>query len=150
MSPDESRLRETVAVVQTSWASVMPLASEIATLFYQNLFALEPTLRPLFKGDMREQGSRLVAMLDLVVGKLGNIDVLEPELHQLGRRHAQYGVTETHYDLVGIALLQTLEQGLGSGFTREVRAAWTVVYTLVATVMMEAAKRPAASATQVA
>ena len=46
-----------------------------------------------------------------------------------------YGVTERHYETVGAALLWTLEQGLGSVFTAEVREAWTVVYQLLAATM---------------
>jgi hemoglobin-like flavoprotein len=36
-----------------------------------------------------------------------------------------YGVKPAPYDSVGAALLWTLEQGLGSKFTDELKAAWT-------------------------
>jgi len=36
------------------------------------------------------------------------------------------------------ALLWTLEQGLGPGFTPEIREAWTVLYKLVADTMLAA------------
>ena len=53
--------------------------------------------------------------------------------------HVGYGVQDSHYDTVGAALLWTLGQGLGDAFTDEVEAAWTKVYTTLATVMKEAA-----------
>jgi hemoglobin-like flavoprotein len=40
---------------------------------------------------------------------------------------------------VGAALLWTLEQGLGSGWTPEVKAAWSDTYALLADVMRRAA-----------
>ena len=58
----------------------------------------------------------------------------------LGRRHADYGVTDAHYDTVGGALLWTLEKGLGSAFTPDVKAAWTTVYTVLATTMKAGAE----------
>ncbi len=61
-----------------------------------------------------------------------------PILQNLGRRHDGYGVRPDHYETVGAALLQTLEQGLGDEFTPEVRAAWAHVYGVMASVMQEA------------
>ena len=60
----------------------------------------------------------------------------------MGRRHAQYGVTDGHYDSVGAALLWTLEQGLGSEWSLEVKAAWSSAYALLARVMRGAAGEP--------
>jgi hemoglobin-like flavoprotein len=39
--------------------------------------------------------------------------------------------------------LWTLRQGLGAGFTPQVEAAWTQIYTLLANTMKEAAAAPA-------
>jgi hemoglobin-like flavoprotein len=55
-----------------------------------------------------------------------------------------YGVRDEHYDIVGAALLWTLAKGLGEGFTDDVREAWTTAYTLLATVMKDAAAEAAA------
>ena len=79
-------------------------------------------------------------MIGAAVGKLGDLDTLVPILQGLGRRHVAYGVQDAHYDTVGAALLLTLSQGLGEGFTPAVRAAWTEVYGVMAKVMKDAAK----------
>jgi hemoglobin-like flavoprotein len=50
-------------------------------------------------------------------------------------------VKPEHYDTVAAALLWTLEQGLGDGFTPDVREAWTTVYGVLATTMKDAAAR---------
>ena len=128
----------TVALVQNSWAKVTPIAPQAAELFYNNLFARDPALIPLFRGDMRVQGQKLMTMIGAAVSKLGAIDTLVPVLQDLGRRHGGYGVQPHHYDTVGSALLQTLEQGLGDAFTPEVHDAWAKVYGLIAGVMQEA------------
>lgn len=128
----------TIGLVQRSWAQVLPIAPQAAELFYNNLFAADPSLRGMFRGDMKVQGMRLMGMISAAVGKLDPIEQLVPVLQDLGRRHMGYGVQPQHYDTVGAALLQTLEQGLGAAFTVEVRAAWTTVYGLMAGTMMQA------------
>lgn len=129
----------TIGLVRRSWAQVLPIAPQAAELFYGNLFAADPALRGLFRGDMKAQGLRLMGMISAAVGKLDQIDQLVPVLQDLGRRHMGYGVQPQHYDAVGAALLQTLEQGLGEeAFTPDVRAAWTAVYALLAGTMMQA------------
>jgi len=126
-------------LVQTSFAQVRRIADVAAALFYRRLFELDPTLRSLFKGDLKEQGRKLMDMLTLAVKGLDRPEALLPALAALGRRHAGYGVNEHDYETVGEALLWTLEQGLGPSFTPDVREAWEAVYGLVARAMREAA-----------
>ena len=126
-------------LVQTSFAQVRRIADVAAALFYRRLFELDPTLRSLFKGDLKEQGRKLMDMLTLAVKGLDRPEALLPALAALGRRHAGYGVNEHDYETVGEALLWTLEQGLGPNFTPDVREAWEAVYRLVAGAMREAA-----------
>ena len=127
----------TVKLVQHSWAQVLPIAPIAAELFYGHLFVADPTLIPLFRGNMRAQGEKRMSMIGVAVGKLDDLDKLVPVMRGLGQRHTGYGVRAQHYDTVGAALLTTLEQGLGEAFSPEVRAAWTEVYALVAQTMQE-------------
>ena len=127
-----------IQMVQQSWAKVLPIAPQAAGLFYSNLFSMDPSLKPMFRGDMQTQGAKLMAMIGAAVHKLEDLDTLIPVLQGLGRRHDTYGVKPAHYDTVGAALLKTLEQGLGEDFTLPVRAAWAHVYGVMVSVMQEA------------
>jgi hemoglobin-like flavoprotein len=127
------------ALVQTSFAQVRPIADAAAALFYGRLFELDPTLRPLFKGDMEEQGRKLMEMIGLAVKGLDRPETLLPALAALGRRHAGYGVNERDYETVGEALIWTLEQGLGPSFTPDIRDAWVALYRFVSDTMREGA-----------
>ena len=128
------------SLVQDSFVDIATIADDAAVLFYQRLFELDPSLRPMFRGDMAEQRKKLMQMLTAAVKGLDRLEQLVPVVQELGRRHVKYGVRDSHYDTVGEALLWTLEAGLGRGFTPDVRAAWTAVYTLLATTMKEAAR----------
>jgi hemoglobin-like flavoprotein len=130
---------EQIMLVQTSFALVLPIADTAAALFYQRLFELDPSLRPMFRGDIQEQGRKLMTMLKIVVNGLTRLDQLVPAVQELGQRHARYGVRDEHYDTVAAALLWTLGQGLGVAFTPEVEQAWVAAYTLLAGTMKAAA-----------
>jgi hemoglobin-like flavoprotein len=134
MTPSEK------ALVRQTFARVVPISDTAAELFYGRLFELNPALRPLFKGDMREQGRKLMQVLGTCVAKLDALDELLPVVKDLGKRHAGYGVADADYDTVASALLWTLAQGLGPAFTPEVNVAWTTVYVALAGAMKEGAK----------
>jgi hemoglobin-like flavoprotein len=128
-----------VQLIRGSWQKVVPIQDQAAELFYGKLFQLEPALKPLFKGDMKEQGRKLMTMLNTVVTQLERLDTLVPAVQGLGKRHAVYVVKPEHYAAVGSALLWTLDAGLGDAFTGEVRDAWAAAYGLLAGVMSDAA-----------
>lgn len=127
-----------IELVQDSFAKVAPIAEQAAALFYARLFELAPSVRPLFKGDMPEQGRKLMAMLATVVNGLTRLDTIVPAAQKLAARHVAYGAKVEHYPVVGAALVDTLAKGLGDDFTPEVRAAWIEAYTLLSGVMVEA------------
>jgi len=128
-----------IHTIRKTFALIEPRAEVMALIFYQRLFALDPSLRLLFRGNIEEQGRKLVQMLGTAVGLLDQPFALEPSLEALGRRHAGYGVEERHYDIVSKALLDTLEECLGSAFTRDAMDAWAAVYGIVATSMQRGA-----------
>ncbi|HEV8106673.1 MAG TPA: globin family protein [Burkholderiales bacterium] len=132
-----------IDLVQASWKQVLPVAETAAQMFYGRLFFLDPSLRPLFRGDLREQGQKVMAMLSFTVNGLARLDELVPTVKALGRRHAAYGVRAEHYYTVGAALLWTLEQGLGEAFTPAVREAWVAAYGVLANTMRDAAEMTA-------
>ena len=136
-----------VDMIRTSWTAVEPIGDVAATLFYDRLFELDPALRRLFaRTDMAQQKKILIQTLTVVVKSLDRLDQLVPAIEALGRRHAGYGVRAEHYDTVGAALLWTLGQGLGDGFTPDLEVAWTEAYTTLASVMIGAADGVAVAA----
>ena len=131
---------ESVRLVRRSFEQLAPVAPQAAALFYRNLFRLDPSLEKLFRGDMVQQGERLMKMIGTAVGLLEEPARLLPALRALGARHVGYGVEETHYLTVGEALIAALEQGLGAAFSLQVRDAWVEVYGFIARTMIAAAR----------
>ena len=137
MTPEEIKL------VKDLWALVVPISETAAELFYGKLFELNPEVKAMFKGDMKEQGRKLMAILNTAVNALDKLDTIVPALQDMGKRHISYGVKDEHYDTVGEALIWTLGAGLKEAFTDETKDAWIKVYTLVADTMKTAAAEAA-------
>jgi hemoglobin-like flavoprotein len=134
-------------LVQATWTQVIPIADTVAALFYARLFMIDPTTRPLFRAtEMAQHRKKLVQVLTIAVSGLDRLDTLVPTVADLGRRHASYRVRDEHYDSVGAALLWTLEQGLGTAWNAETKAAWTEVYELLSGVMRRAQREAMATA----
>jgi len=134
---------EKIALVRSSWQQVLPIKATAAQLFYGQLFELDPSLRSMFKGDMAEQGRKLMAIINTAVNSLDNLGPILGAVEEMGRRHVAYGVTEAHYDTVGSALIWALGKGLGEQFTPAVKDAWVETYITLASAMKQAAYTPA-------
>jgi len=130
MTPDQ------IQAIQESFAKVVPISEQAAVLFYGRLFEIAPAVKPLFRGDMKEQGRKLMATLGVVVNGLGNLDTVLPAASALAKRHVDYGVKAADYTPVGAALLWTLEKGLGDQWTPDLAAAWSAAYSVLSDFMI--------------
>lgn len=134
MTPDQ------IDLVRASFRQVLPIKTGAAALFYGRLFEIAPDLRAMFTNDLTAQGAKLMAAIGFVAAGLDKLEQIVPEVQALARRHADYGVEEFHYAVVGEALIWTLDQGLGAGFTPQVRQAWLEAYGILAETMIAAAR----------
>jgi nitric oxide dioxygenase len=135
INPEQKQL------VQDTFQYVKPVSAAAAQLFYSRLFQLNPSLRPLFRGDLEDQRRKLLAALTAVVEGLDRFDEMLPGVQAMAARHETYGVQAAHYDDFGAALLWTLERALGPSWTPPVRQAWAAVYDSLSTAMKQAVAR---------
>ncbi len=130
------------ALVRESWRRFEPRFRATGLRFYEQLFALDPTVAHLFAHvDIDHQERKLMTMLTEIVRVLDRPNELVPELADLGHRHVSYGVKDDDYGSIGAALIWLLEQVLGEEFTPELRAAWSEAYLLVSSIMRRGAAR---------
>ena len=129
-----------VYLIRKSFAELARHDHVAALVFYRRLFEIDPALRPLFTGSIEEQARKLMDMLGVLISMLERPLGLDMELRAMGGRHAGYGVQDEHYATVGGALLDMLSETLGKDFTPDLRAAWTALYSAVATTMKTGAK----------
>lgn len=133
MSPED------VERIQDSFQQIAPVQGAAGAQLYDRLFSHDPTLRPLFKHDMGEQGERIMETIALAVRQLDNPYALRTGLQELGARHRDYGVRAQDYSTMQAAFLEMLQTRLGTRFTQELRAAWATMFQLVSDMMTEGA-----------
>lgn len=121
--------------VQHTFELLVPIADTAVALFYNRMFALDPSLRSLFPTDMSRQRQKLIDTLATAVRGLKTPDEFVSRLRELGRRHVDYGVKPAHYQTMNEALIWMLEQGLGKNFTNEMKVAWMALYDMLANAM---------------
>lgn len=125
-------------LVRATFWMVESKADEAAEIFYTKLFEMSPELRPLFKGNMKDEGRRMMEMLSTVVKGLNTLDVLAPLVRNLGRRHLNYGIKSEHYNMAAAALMYSLKEELQENWNEEVESAWLEVYETVSDIMQSA------------
>jgi hemoglobin-like flavoprotein len=128
-----------IHLVKYSWSVVDRIDPVVAGgIFYKRLFELAPYLKPMFSESIPVQSKKLMAMIGYVINKLDKLDTILEDVKQLARRHVKYGVREEHYEVVGAALLWTLERALVSLWTIELKEAWANCYHLLSSAMLQA------------
>ena len=135
----ESNMKQQqIELVQKTFEKrVQPIATEAGQMMYTHLFQMDPSLRPLFKGDIKRQGEMLMTAIGLAVKGLEEPEEVRQASVALGKRHAGYGVKPSFFNVFGASLMWTLEQVIGPDFTPEVKEAWGETYALLAKTMQE-------------
>lgn len=121
--------------VQRTFEMLVPIADTAVKLFYDRMFALDPSLRAMFPTDMTRQRQKLIDTLATAVRGLETPDEFISMLQELGERHVEYGVKPEHYRTMNQALIWMLNQGLGKNFNDEMREAWMELYLKIANAM---------------
>src|SRR5207237_5714977 len=83
---------EQIIVVQSTFEKVHPRSDATAEMFYTRLFELDPSVKSLFKGDMKEQGRKLMHMIGLAVRGVHWLEKLVLAIQGLGARHVGFVV----------------------------------------------------------
>jgi hemoglobin-like flavoprotein len=126
-----------VILIRRTWRLLRGIDPEkVGDTFYSKLFNDKPSLRKLFPRDMIQQYHKLIEMINTIVSQLERPGDLNKAISGMAQRDTGYGVRPAHYKLLGRSLLWTLEQGLGSDWTAEVKEAWTKCYDIISRMMI--------------
>ena len=132
-----------IEMLEASFGAVAPKGNELTEVFYRNLFADFPAVKPLFGDvDMAEQKKKLLGSLKLTVENLRRPEKLVPALKDLGLRHLDYGAREDHYPAVGQTLLKSLREVAGDVWNQEFTDAWSEAFGEIAKTMLAGAAQP--------
>lgn len=127
--------------VRKSFAKLEAMGHIGALIFYQRLFSVAPSVRPLFSGDIESQSKKLTQMLAAVLGLAEKPEDFRATLEQLGARHVEYGALPAHYPVVVECLLHMLQSVLGADFTPQLRGLWSGLLNTISSMMQDGANK---------
>ncbi len=126
--------------LETSFDLVAPRGEELMEIFYVRLFAVAPSVQPLFAGsDIKRQQAMLLSALVLLRKSLRDLDRVVPTLRNLGARHVAYGAVPEHYPVVGEVLIGAMATVAGEAWEPRYAEAWGEAFGVVAGAMLEGA-----------
>ena len=136
MTPDN------LAALRTFFASIGTRLPNVAALTYRRLFEAEPEATKLFKGNTREQQLLFMEKLQSIIkltrssqlwpvyAPTGQVPI--PKVAELGRRHAQAGVTVRHFVVVKGVLAGVCREVAPAEFTPPVAEALAFIFDVLA------------------
>jgi hemoglobin-like flavoprotein len=129
-----------ITALETSFDHVAARGDELVDVFYRRLFAVAPSVQPLFAAtDLKRQKGMLLAALVLLRRSLRDLDSVTPKLRELGARHVRYGALPEHYPVVGEVLITSMAEIAGEAWTIEYELAWTEAFAVVSDAMLDGA-----------
>jgi len=128
-----------IKLVREDFAMIEKRSAISGLVFYRHLFTLDPALKPLFHSGIEAQGRKLMEALEFTVATLDKPAELVPILEALGRRHVTYGARTEHYTTMTEALVLTLRESLGEGFSTAAEKAWRQALAFVCQAMLRGA-----------
>ncbi|MFV8819038.1 globin domain-containing protein [Haliea sp. E17] len=126
-----------IALVQDSWARIVPMADQFSLLFYQRLAKTTPTLSRRLEASDPAQASQLMALLNTAVATLDLVENLAPALRALGQRMRAEGVSAAELQQAQEALLWTISQALGNRADSQTTAAWRAAATSLSAMLLD-------------
>lgn len=117
---------------------------------FKKIFKIAPSTQQMFRKfhdvpfeelpeneHFRHHALQVTETIALGVSSLDDMEGLICVLKELGAAHSSHGLNDEYFDVVGQALLATLEGGLGEEFTPEVKEAYVTFYGIVTKTMKE-------------
>src|SRR4029453_17576967 len=127
---------EQIDLVRKSFDALWPFRRKLADQFYDRFFELAPDTRRLFPNDMERQQLKLMNTIAAIVGALDEREMFQSIISHTGRKHADFGILESHFVAFGEALIWGLQQQFGPAFTPEMKQTWIVLYDAIQAEMM--------------
>ena len=135
--------QKTIDIIKSTVPALKSHGLEITQVFYKNMFAENPEVKPLFNMDKQNSGEQPKALATAILAAAQNIDNLEaimPVVDKIGQVHCNAKVQPEHYPIVGKHLIRAIKEVLGDGATEEVLDAWTKTYQVLAQVFIDREK----------
>lgn len=134
---------EAIQQIRTSYTEVAARPRQLASRFYEELFAIAPNVRPLFPSDLTSLQGHFEAALALVIRNLDEVRALRDSLRQLGAQHVRWGTRPEDYVSAREALIAAVRANAAE-WNDALEQNWRAAITSIVVPMLEGAAVDAA------
>lgn len=124
--------------LKASYAGVAGTPRQLASRFYEELFAVAPNLRRLFPDDLFSLQGHFEAALALVIRNLDEMSALAESLRDLGAQHVHWGARPEDYITARESLIAAI-RSLSPAWTNSLERDWRAAITAIVVPMLEGA-----------
>ncbi|WP_373003301.1 globin domain-containing protein [Sulfurimonas sp.] len=110
---------------------------EITNKMYEILFYKYPHLEMLFENAPNNHFVKLAEALSLYAVNIDKIEKLTPALELIAIKHVKVNIRPGHYSMVGMALIEAIEEVLDEIAPIGFIDAWREVYKYVSDILIE-------------
>ncbi|WLP95473.1 globin domain-containing protein [Psychrobacter sp. M13] len=131
---------QTLKIVKATVPVLEEHGNAITTVFYQNMFANHPELLDIFNETNQKLGRQQTALATTVLAAakhLEHLEVLLPQVTEIGHKHRALQILPEHYPIVGEHLIGAIKQVLGEAANDDIIEAWTEAYDEIANVFIQ-------------
>lgn len=107
------------------------------TIFYNRLFCVHPSCRPMFRDNLQVQGKALARILSFILQPQDDKEKFNKIMEDMAQRHVDRGVRAHEYAMLGEVLFYALRQSLGPAvFDVAAAQSWIRIYSLIISVVV--------------
>ena len=131
---------KTIQIVKNSAELITSNDTKITQKMYDIVFEKHPSFEIFFKNAPKNQYMKLAEALSSYAINVDKLHILKPALSVIAREHVRVNIKPIHYSIIGMALIQAMEDVLGDSASIEFIDAWREVYKHISDVLIEIEK----------
>ena len=131
---------KSIQIVKESAELITSNDTKITKRMYDILFKKYPNFKIFFKDAPENQYMKLAEALSAYATNVEKLHILRPALSVIAREHVRVKIKPVQYPIIGMALIQAIEDVLGDTASLELIDAWREVYKHIANVLIEIEK----------
>jgi len=131
---------QSISIIKSTAELVTSNDTEISKRMYEILFLKYPHTKDLFKNSSEAQYMKLAEILSLYAVNIDKIERLKPALEVIANVHISSGVKPSHYTMIGMVLMEAMEEVLGDKATLEFMDAWREAYQVIGNILINLEK----------
>ena len=132
--------QKSIDIIKASAELITANDIAITQRMYQLLFSKYPNFKIFFKDAPQNQYMRLAEALSAYAINIEKLHILRPALALIARTHVKVKIKPSQYPIIGMVLMQAIEDVLGERAEIALIDAWREAYKHISWVLIEMEK----------